>query len=103
MLTHAVAADNQRLLVGVRARDGAEAFQCPLDYAPRTVPQLMELGPGALYVMDGALSCGECDPPFANSQPRFMRFPMPGLLPANAPWPGTFGGPGHGHHENAVH
>lgn len=103
VLTHAVAADNQRLLVGVRARDGAEAFQCPLDYAPRTVPQLMELGPGALYLMDGALSCGECDPPFANSQPRFMRFPMPGLLPANAPWPGTFGGPGHGHHENAVH
>ncbi|AEI63638.1 hypothetical protein [Corallococcus macrosporus] len=102
VLTHAVAADNPGLLVGVRARDGSEAFQCSLDYAPRTLPQLMELGPGALYLMEGATSCGECDPPFANSQPRFLRFRVPGLLPAREPWPGTFGGPGHGHHENTV-
>ncbi len=99
VLTQAVAEDDRPLLVGVRARDGSEAFQCPLDYAPRTLPQSMELAPGALFLMDGALSCGECDPPFANSQPRFLRFTLPGLLPAREPWSGTFGGPGHGHHE----
>jgi len=103
VLTHAEGADNQRLLVGVRTRDGSEAFQCPLDYAPRTLPQLMELARGNLFLMEGALSCGECDPPFANSQPRFLRFALPGLLPAREPWPGTFGGPGHGHHEQSVH
>jgi hypothetical protein len=102
VLTTAVDGDNQRLLVGVRAKDGSEAFQCPLSYSARTVTQLMELAPGALVMMDGATNCGECDPPFAYSQARFMRFPMPGLLPAQEPWPGTFGGPGHDHHEDAV-
>jgi hypothetical protein len=53
-------------------------------------------------LMEGASTCGECDPPFAYSRARFLRFSMPGLLPANEPWPGTFGGPGHGHHENRV-
>ncbi|MBZ4417616.1 tenascin-X [Myxococcus sp. RHSTA-1-4] len=101
-LTTAVGSDNTQLLVAVRARDGSEAFQCPLAYSPRTVTQLMELAPGAMLMMDGATTCGECDPPFAYSQARFMRFPMPGLLPAREPWPGTFGGPGHGHHENSV-
>ncbi|WP_163993378.1 tenascin-X [Pyxidicoccus caerfyrddinensis] len=101
VLTTAVG-NNQRLLVGVNAKDGSEAFQCPLAYTPRTVPQLLELAPGALMLMEGASTCGECDPPFAYSQARFLRFSMPGLLPANEPWPGTFGGPGHGHHENRV-
>jgi hypothetical protein len=89
-------------LVGVRARDGAEEFRCALSYTPRSVPQLFELGPQSLVVMDGAQTCGECDPPFANSQARFQRFPLRGLQPAEAPWPGTFGGPGHGHHESPV-
>jgi hypothetical protein len=90
-------------LVGVRAKDGSEAFRCELGYGPRSLPQLMELGPGSLVVMDGATSCGECDPPFAYSRARFQRFPMPGLTPANEPWPGTFGGPGHDHHEDPVY
>jgi hypothetical protein len=102
VLTTAVGDGNQRLVVGVRAKDGTELFQCPLSYQPRTAPQLLELAPGALLMMDGASTCGECDPPFANSQSRFLRFAMPGLQPANEPWPGTFGGPGHGHHENAA-
>lgn len=103
VLASAIAeANNQRLLVGVRARDGSEAFQCPLTYLPRGVPQLMELAPGALVLMDGATTCGECDPPFAYSQAQFVRFPVQGLMPAREPWPGTFGGPGHGHHENRV-
>ncbi|MFP2904284.1 tenascin-X [Pyxidicoccus sp. 3LFB2] len=102
VLTTALGADNQRLLVGVNAKDGSEAFQCPLAYTPRSDPQLLELAPGGLLMMEGASTCGECDPPFAYSQARFLRFTMPGLLPANAPWPGTFGGPGHGHHENGV-
>ncbi|GHG88584.1 tenascin-X [Comamonas sp. JC664] len=103
VLTHAVGAGNERLLVGVRTVDGGEAFQCPLTYGPRTLPQLMELAPDTLFLMEGALSCGECDPPFANSQPRFLRFTLPGLEPSREPWPGTFGGPGHGHHEQAAH
>ncbi len=89
-------------LVGIRAHDGSEAYRCPLNYTPRTVPQLFELGPESLVMMDGANTCGECDPPFAYSTPRFQRFPLRGLQPARAPWPGTFGGPGHGHHENEV-
>jgi hypothetical protein len=89
-------------LVGVRASDGSEAYRCPLGYTPRSVPQLFELGPESLVMMDGANTCGECDPPFAYSSPRFQRFPLRGMQPAKAPWPGTFGGPGHGHHENEV-
>lgn len=89
-------------LVGVRARDGSEAFQCALAYTPRSVPQLFELGPESMVLMDGSGTCGECDPPFANSQARFQRFKLKGLQPAEAPWPGTFGGPGHGHHESPV-
>lgn len=89
-------------LVGVRAKDGSEAFRCALSYSPITLPQLFELGPESLVLMDGASTCGECDPPFANSRARFQRFPLPGLQPAQQPWPGTFGGPGHGHHELPV-
>ena len=90
------------VLVGVRAGDGSEAFRCELGYTPRTMPQLFELGPGSLTMMDGATSCGECDPPFSDSRARFQRFTLPGLEPAEAPWPGTFGGPGHDHHEDPV-
>jgi hypothetical protein len=89
-------------LLGVRVQDGTEAYRCPLGYTPRSVPQLFELGPESVVMMDGANTCGECDPPFAYSRPRFQRFPLRGLKPAQAPWPGTFGGPGHGHHENEV-
>jgi hypothetical protein len=53
-------------------------------------------------MMDGAQRCGECDPPFAYSKARFQRFTLPGLAPAEEPWPGTFGGPGHDHHEDPV-
>lgn len=87
------------VLVGLRAKDGSEAFRCPVGYTPRTAPQLWELGPGSLVLMDGAATCGECDPPFANSRGRFLRLPVPGLGPAEEPWPGTFGGPGHDHRE----
>ncbi|MCP3104955.1 tenascin-X [Myxococcus sp. K15C18031901] len=90
-------------LVGVRVRDGSEAFQCPLETTLLSEPNLMELAPGGMLLMDGATTCGECDPPFAYSQARFQRFPMPGLLPAREPWPGTFGGPGHDHHEGSDH
>jgi hypothetical protein len=90
------------VLVGVRAGDGSEAFRCELGYSPRTIPQLFELGPGSLTMMDGATSCGECDPPFSESRARFQRFTLPELEPAEAPWPGTFGGPGHDHHEDPV-
>jgi hypothetical protein len=89
-------------LVGVRARDGSEAFRCALAYTPASLPQLLELGPGSLTVMDGAQTCGECDPPFAYSQARFQRFLIPKLEPAREPWPGTFGGPGHDHHEEPL-
>lgn len=92
----------QPTLLGVRTRDGSEAFRCALAYTPRTVPQLFELGPESMVMMDGAETCGECDPPFAYSSPRFQRFPLSGLTPAKAPWSGTFGGPGHSHHETPV-
>lgn len=93
------------VLLGVNARDGSEAFQCPLAYPPAnrgTWEILMELGPDSLVLVDGVTTCGDCDPPFAYSRARFQRFRMPGLKPAAEPWPGTFGGPGHSHHENPV-
>ncbi|WP_232293124.1 tenascin-X [Stigmatella aurantiaca] len=89
-------------LVGVRTRDGSEAFQCALAYEPLSVQQLFELGPESLVLMDGSNECGQCDPPFAYSRARFQRFPLLGMQPTVAPWPGTFGGPGHGHHELPV-
>ncbi|HEX8705505.1 MAG TPA: tenascin-X, partial [Myxococcaceae bacterium] len=97
-----IAEGNTPTLLGVRMSDGSEAYRCPLGYTPRSQPQLFELGPESLVVMDGANTCGECDPPFAYSRSRFQRIPLRGLQPARAPWPGTFGGPGHGHHENEV-
>ncbi|MCE9668476.1 tenascin-X [Myxococcus stipitatus] len=103
VLASAVDSHRQPWLVGVSARDGREVFQCALDAPFSTGPNLMELAPGALLTMDNATTCGECDPPFAYSQASFRRFPMPGLLPAPEPWPGTFGGPGHDHHEGADH
>jgi hypothetical protein len=89
-------------LLGVRTKDGSEAFRCALSYTPRSIPQLFELGPESFVMMDGANTCGECDPPFAYSRARFQRYPLDGLQPAEAPWLGTFGGPGHGHHELPV-
>ncbi|MBU8897200.1 tenascin-X [Corallococcus sp. M34] len=93
------------VLLGVRARDGSEAFRCALASPPLTrggAEILMELGPDQLVLLDGTTTCGDCDPPFAYSRARFQRFQMPGIRPASEPWPGTFGGPGHSHHENPV-
>lgn len=88
-------------MFAVSARDGSEVFQCPLSGTTQPA-QFLELGPDSVVMMDGAGTCGDCDPPFAYSQARFRRFAIPGLKPAEAPWPGTFGGPGHDHHEDAV-
>ncbi|MCY1029916.1 tenascin-X [Corallococcus sp. BB11-1] len=88
-------------MFAVSAKDGAEVFHCPVSNAT-TPAQFLELGPDSVVMMDGAQTCGDCDPPFANSQARFRRFPIPGLKPAEEPWPGTFGGPGHDHHEDPV-
>jgi hypothetical protein len=52
--------------------------------------------------MSAARTCGLCDPPFASSQAAFYLFELEGLEPSFAPWPGTFGGPGHDHHENGL-
>ncbi|RKH90653.1 tenascin-X, partial [Corallococcus praedator] len=89
------------VMFAVSARDGSEVFQCPLPNSA-TPAQFLELGPDSVVMMDWAQTCGDCDPPFANSQARFRRFPIPGLQPAEEPWPGTFGGPGHDHHEDPV-
>ncbi|AFE03222.1 hypothetical protein COCOR_00029 [Corallococcus coralloides DSM 2259] len=89
------------VLFAVSAKDGSEVFQCPVPNAD-TPAQFLELGPDSVVMMDGADECGDCDPPFAYSRARFRRFPIPGLKPAEEPWPGTFGGPGHDHHEDPV-
>jgi hypothetical protein len=87
---------------------GAEAFLCPLNLAPRTVPQLLEVANGSLTFMEGALdaagnpACQKCDPPFAGSSAVFRTFSWPGLRQAREPWGGTFGGADHDHHEDVV-
>lgn len=92
-------------LRALNVNDGSEAFTCPLLMVPRTPAQLFEVGAGTLGLMEGAQSedgapaCGKCDPPFAGSAATFRQFAVPGLSVAEAPWLGTFGGPGHDHRE----
>ncbi|MGA9522296.1 MAG: tenascin-X [Myxococcaceae bacterium] len=88
-------------LVAFQARGGQELWSCPVSSSGWT-PQLFEVARGGFAVMDNAATCGECDPPFANSSARFQYFDVQGLSPANVPWPGTFGGPNHDHLENPL-
>lgn len=88
-------------LTAVRVKDGSEAWSCALSFAYRggPVPQLFEVTRGAVTSMGGADTCGQCDPPFANSSALFQQLPVPGLDSSFAPWTGTFAGAGHDHHE----
>lgn len=90
----------QTELVAVGLQQGEELWSCPVDEPSLSVPQLFEVANGSFAVMGGALTCGDCDPPFANSDAAFYRFAAPGVKPSSIPWSGTFGGPGHDHHEN---
>ncbi|GMU58530.1 MAG: hypothetical protein AMXMBFR34_02930 [Myxococcaceae bacterium] len=95
-------------LHGIDVMTGQEAFLCPLNLVPRTSPQLLEVANGSLTFMEGALdstgspACQKCDPPFAGSAATFRTYTWPGLKVAQEPWSGTFGGPDHDHHEDAV-
>lgn len=95
-------------LHAIDVMSGNEAFLCPLNVAPRTVPQLLEVANGSLTFMEGALdpdgnvACQKCDPPFAGSSAVFRTFQWPGLTVAQEPWGGTFGGLNHDHHEDTV-
>jgi outer membrane protein assembly factor BamB len=91
---------NQRSLVAVRAHDGQELWSCPV--AMSLPAQLFETTIDGLAVMSSATTCGECDPPFADSSALFSYFEVPGFSPAPVPWPGTFGGSDHDHLENPV-
>jgi hypothetical protein len=95
-------------LLGIDVLTGGESFLCPLNIAPRTSPQLMEVANGSLTFMEGALdedgnpACLKCDPPLAGSSATFRTLNLPGLRMAEEPWSGTFGGPNHDHHEDTV-
>ena len=88
----------QASLMAVDAESGAELWSCPLGYTG-PAPQLFEVGSQEIGTMEGAASCGRCDPPFAGSRGLFRTLTVPGLESSSAPWPGAFGGPGHSHHE----
>lgn len=94
-----------RRLHAVDVLNGQTAFSCELQMPSRTVPQLFEVADEHLAVMHGALdgsenpSCGKCDPPFAGASAAFQSFDLEGLFTSPDPWPGTFGGPMHDHHE----
>lgn len=92
--------DGQPSLVAVRERNGTELWKCAVDAPVMSAPQLFETANGYIGLMGGALTCGDCDPPFANSSASFYRFDAPGLTVSEAPWPGTFGGADHDHLEN---
>ena len=89
-------------MVALRMSDGEELWSCPVDAPFATAPQLFEIARGSFAAMGNATTCGDCDPPFANSNALFATFPAQGIEPANVRWPGTFGGPGHDHQENLV-
>lgn len=95
-----------RSLHAIDVENGQTAFRCELDLHGRTWPQLFEVADGHVALMHGALdsdgrgpSCGKCDPPFAGSSAAFEVFDTVGLSTSPDPWPGTFGGPSHDHHE----
>ncbi len=92
----------EQVLTALRAKDGTPAFSCPLAGSLRTSPQLMEISNGSMVLMENATTCGKCDPPFAKSRAAFHSFPLPGIEVADVPWPGTFGGASHDHHEDGL-
>jgi len=89
-------------LMAFRMNDGAELWSCPVKATIMDAPQLFETTRNGFAVMGDAITCGECDPPFANSAASFWTFEVPGLDTARISWTGTFGGPGHDHRENVV-
>jgi hypothetical protein len=89
----------QLSLMAVDAESGTELWTCPVGYSASAGPQLFEVSTSGLGSMEGAETCGGCDPPFATSHGFFRTLTVPGIEPSSAPWPGAFGGPGHPHHE----
>jgi hypothetical protein len=95
-------------LHAIDVQSGQKAFSCPLPSRLHTAPQLFEIANGSTTVMEGAISgtglpaCGKCDPPFAGSSAKFHSYGLRGVKPASDPWVGTFGGPGHDHHEDST-
>ena len=83
---------------------GAAAFSCPV--ALPEVPAMTAITPGGVGVMVGTVPtnpgwpvCEDCDPKFARTRSSFAWYPLPGLQPSAAPWPGAWGNEGHSHHE----
>jgi hypothetical protein len=91
----------QPSLFALDPESGAELWACPLGYSSPNPPQMVEISNNGLGLMEGATTCGHCDPPYAGSQATVFRtLSAPGLSPSQEPWTGTFGGAGHPHHEN---
>lgn len=101
-LTFTRSAAGEQALHAVETESGTLAFSCPLSLAPRTAPQLFEVADGSLALMEGAETCGKCDPPFASSSAAFHTVRTPLLSVAKEPWVGTFGGAGHDHREDVL-
>lgn len=84
---------------------GKTLWSCPVNMPSAvTPPELFEVANGTLAAMEGALTCGDCDPPFALSTASFHTWAVPGIsVPTGVPWPGTFGGADHSHRETPVY
>jgi hypothetical protein len=89
----------QGTLLALDPQEGRELWRCELHAHVASAPQLFEVARDQLVVMGDAEFPGEGDPPFANSHGSFWRFRLNGVGPSGAPWPGTWGGAGHDHHE----
>jgi outer membrane protein assembly factor BamB len=87
--------DGRPTLNAVNARYGNEEWSCPLGHSYRTAPQLLEVANGSIALMEGSDECGNCDPPYAQSEAEFHSFPVRGLEVSREPWIGTFGGADH--------
>lgn len=91
-----------RSLLAVEADRGSMLWACPVEGTYRGDPQLFEIQSGRLAMMEGAQTCGQCDPPYANSTAAFHVFQVPGLVWTPVPWPGTFAGPSHAGFEGVL-
>lgn len=104
---------DHRVLNATDLSTGLALFSCPIELPERPVQSALTgasaLGVGQFTVMSGPVpaaagwpECDFCDPRWARTRNTFRSFQLPGLRPAEVPWPGAWGGPGHDHQEDAV-
>jgi hypothetical protein len=99
--------DAARALTATDATTGLALFACPIDLPERPVQSALtdaqlSVMSGPVPITAGGPECDFCDPRWAQTRNTFRTFRLPGVSPAQAPWPGAWGGIGHDHREDPV-